>query len=110
MTGRALGPCAICGRPARELHHPTGRDAEGRYLDPRWTVPVCLSCHRQDMPLWRDFGLDVLTDPVIARLGRNTFFLGRLTLSGRGLDPEPAVGLHSSLVAAWQAARVGAPR
>lgn len=110
MTARVLGSCVICGRPARELHHPTGRDAEGRYLDACWTVPLCLACHRQDLPLWRDFGLDALTDPVVARLGRDAFFLGRLVLSGAGLDPELVVGLHSSLVAAWQAAREGASR
>lgn len=110
MTARVLGPCVLCGRPARELHHPTGRDSAGRYFDPRWTVPLCLACHRQDLPLWRDFGLDGLADPVVARLGRNTFFLGRLALSDRKLDPEQVAGLHGSLVAAWQAAREKAAR
>lgn len=103
MTGRGLGPCVVCGRPARERHHPTGRGVDGHYFDPKWTVPLCSGCHRQDLPLWRDLGIVELTDPVAARLARSAFFLGRVTLSGRGLDAETVAGLHGSLVAAWQA-------
>jgi hypothetical protein len=103
MTRNDLGLCAVCGRPARERHHPTGRGADAQYFDPHWTVPLCSGCHRQDLPLWRDFGIDQLTDPVTARLARCAFFVGRLRLAGRGLDAEAVAGLHDCLVATWQA-------
>jgi len=35
--------CAICGKPAEDLHHRKGR---GIYLDdPEWFLSVCRNCH-----------------------------------------------------------------
>ncbi|MDA8380322.1 MAG: hypothetical protein M0020_05770 [Actinomycetota bacterium] len=65
-----------------------------------------MRCHRLDLPLWRDLGLDELRDPLAARLGRNTFFLGRLRATARPvtLGPDAVAGLHASQVAAFQLA------
>lgn len=37
--------CLICGAEITEAHHPTGRDLQGAYLDPRFTIPLCHDHH-----------------------------------------------------------------
>jgi len=38
-------PCAMCGQPADDDHHLTGRGSDGKYLDPELTAPLCHDCH-----------------------------------------------------------------
>jgi hypothetical protein len=107
MTTRDLGRCLFCLSPAEELHHPTCRLRPDRpYLDPEWTIPLCIPCHRAEHAAWRDFGLDDIADPEEARVRRNLWFLGRLRDLGRPVTFSPDVlwGFHGSLLAMrWHA-------
>jgi hypothetical protein len=94
--------CVFCGRPAEQQHHPTARtDADRRYLDPGWTVPVCGRCHATEHAAWRHVGIASLEDPLEARLARNTWLVGRLADLGRPVSfgAGKLGGLHSSLLA-----------
>lgn len=83
-------PCAFCGGPADRLHHPTGRDHEGRYLDPMLVFPADHDCHEFVHDDWRQENvdkLDVALTPVeyiaigLHRLAMN---LGRVDDAIRG--------------------------
>jgi hypothetical protein len=74
-----LSPCLFCGGPSVHAHHPTARLVpDGPYLDPTFVVPVCRSCHHVEHAAWRDVGIDVVADPMLARLLRLTWLIGRL--------------------------------
>jgi hypothetical protein len=49
--------CLFLGRPADHLHHPTGRDADGRYLDPNLVAPLSRSMHVGEHQGWRALGI-----------------------------------------------------
>ncbi len=96
-----LDRCVFCGAPARELHHPTCRPApELPYLDPTFTVPVCVPSHHAEHAAWRDARprLDRIDDPLLARVRRTTWFWGRLADRGCEvvLGPGTLRGLHRS--------------
>lgn len=95
----ALGPCALCGRPAKERHHVTARlSADGPYLDPHSTIALCRRCHVTEGQLWRDVGLDVIDCALAARVRRATWTVGRLADVGRPFPAESMRGLHGVLV------------
>jgi len=51
--------CTRCGRVAAiNRHHCTGRGADGRYLHPRLTVPLCVPCHDGMHAVMRGAGID----------------------------------------------------
>ena len=92
--------CVYCHASAAQRHHPTGRGADGGYLDPELRVPVCVPCHAVDHQLWRHFGLDTADDHVLARLGRLAFLVGRLGDLERpvALAPDFWLGLRTLLL------------
>ena len=100
---RDLGPCILlCGRAADHRHHWTARlDPAGPYLDADSTVPVCVRCHATEHAGWRATGLETIDDPLLARVQRTTWLLGRWADLGRPvtIDPVTLRGLHVVLVA-----------
>lgn len=94
--------CAFCGAPAAHRHHYTARvDGHKDYLDLRSTIPLCSRCHATEHAAWRTVlvGLDRIDDPLVARVRRTTWTVGRLVDLGRGIDPCDLRGLHDVLVA-----------
>lgn len=75
--------CEICGEPADHLHHPTGRDHLGRYLDRQLVLPVDHDHHEFLHDDWRHENLNELRQPrtiveyVAIRLRRLAMNLGR---------------------------------
>jgi hypothetical protein len=51
---------------------------DGPHLDPGFWVPLCRRCHYAEHAGWCDAGLDVICDPVLARLHRTSWIFGRL--------------------------------
>ena len=91
MSGRDLGRCWLSDRPARELHHATGRLVPaGPYLDPPLVVPLCAACHHAEHTAWRELGLDTLGDPSLARIARLCWLFRRLADRGHPVTFEPA--------------------
>jgi hypothetical protein len=78
------GRCAFCGRPPDRLHHPTGRNHEGRYLDPLLVLPAEHDCHEFVHDDWRHERLDKLqksrtsVEYIAIRLRRLAMNLGRI--------------------------------
>lgn len=81
----ALGSCAMCGKPAREMHHVTGRSPDRGRLDAALVVGLCLRHHNlihQDLRVDgldrppRDIAWDAIT-AIRFRLDRCGLFLGR---------------------------------
>lgn len=73
--------CARCSAPAVEAHHPSGRIA-GAYLDPGFTVDLCLDCHRGEHAIRAALDLDKaapasLVEVVEVALRRVAVTLGR---------------------------------
>jgi len=94
-----------CGKPADELHHPTGRVAGdgSRYLDPDFRVPACHDDHalvgddqRRMAGLEPDLGRSDATtlDRLEVRLRRAAAFLGRV---GEALQVAAGVALMVGL-------------
>lgn len=79
MTVHDLGSCLYCGRPAEERHHFTA-SLRGQldYLDPQATIPLCVRCHKAEHAAWRAAGLAAFDDPLLARVCRVTWTVGRL--------------------------------
>ncbi len=84
------GSCTFCGGQPDRLHHPTGRDHEGRYLDPMLVLPAEHDCHEFVHDDWRHERLDKLQRPRTAveyieiRLRRLAMNLGRVDQSQGG--------------------------
>ena len=100
-AARDLGPCAFCGRPAEERHHFTARlTADGPYLDPEATIPLCRRHHATETALWREpeVGLDAIGDPTLARAARTTWMLGRFADLDRPASPAVVRSFHLVLV------------
>jgi hypothetical protein len=49
--------CAFLGRRADHLHHVTGTDADGVYLDPLLVVPISAPQHDIEHVGWRALGI-----------------------------------------------------
>lgn len=102
MSCPDCGRCIFCGAPAVHGHHPTaGLEGGVRHLDPAFKVDVCRSCHYAEHAVWNDVGLDVIVDPVMARLRRLIWFVGRLAELDHPVSftSEVLVGLHCCLLA-----------
>ena len=50
--------CLVCGDPACQGNHPTGRGSDGRYLDPDLRLPYCHDHHELFHDDWRTLGID----------------------------------------------------
>ena len=107
-----LGPCAFCGRPAQDRQHYTAGAGEAMHIDERSWLSLCRRCHATEHQLWRTptVGLDVIGDPLVARVRRTTWTVGRLADFGRPWPPGSMRGLHEVLVAVQEAVlpRLGA--
>jgi hypothetical protein len=102
--------CIFCGRPAGHRHHLTARlEPDAPYLDEEWTVSLCGRCHSTEHAAWRHARIASIDDPLLARLARNTWFIGRLIDLGRPVtfSTEELRGLHGSLVACLDLATYG---
>ncbi len=74
--------CARCSAPAVEAHHPSGRIG-GAYLDPDFTVDLCIDCHRGEHAIRAALDLDKATpaslvEAVEVALRRLAVTLGRI--------------------------------
>ncbi len=74
--------CARCSAAAIEAHHPSGR-IDGAYLDPGFTVDLCLDCHRGEHAIRAALGIDKaapasLVEVVEVALRRVAVTLGRI--------------------------------
>lgn len=97
------GGCAFCGADGALGHHVTGRDVQGRYLDPRLRCPLCHDHHLLLHDDWRVLGIEDPDRPtqgaapltVVECVERR---LRRLaTLVGRVADVLPASGWLAQL-------------
>jgi hypothetical protein len=72
--------CVFLGRLADEMHHVTGRDADGVYLDPALVVPLVRRQHVVEHTGWRVVEVDEGADrcPNFLRLTRTGLHLVRL--------------------------------
>jgi hypothetical protein len=94
-----LGPCVYCGRPAQERHHFTARlRPDEPYLDAGATLALCRRCHDTETALWREFGLDRIEHPTLARARRTTWTLGRVVAAERAVEPSTLRPFHEVLV------------
>lgn len=95
-----MSRCLFCGAPAAERHHPTAQlTGSSSYLDASFTVPVCIRCHHAEHAVWRQIGLDEIESPLLARLCRTTWLVGRLADLECPAPPDVVRGLHGCLVA-----------
>ncbi len=64
--------CVFLGRPADHLHHLTGRDPDGHYLDPPLWTPLVRRIHVVEHQGWRAAGIadGAVGDPNVLRLRR----------------------------------------
>jgi hypothetical protein len=99
MSGRQLGPCAFCGRPARDRQHYTAGVGAVVHIDEASWLPLCRRCHATEHVLWRDVGLDAIDHPLAARVRRTTWTVGRLADFGQPWPAQSMRGLHDVLVA-----------
>jgi hypothetical protein len=82
--------CEFCGGPFDRLHHPTGRDHLGHYLDPMLVLRADHDCHEFVHDDWRHERLDKLQRPrtvveyIAIRLCRLAMNLGRIDQSQGG--------------------------
>ena len=74
--------------------------ADGPYLDPEATIPLCRRHHATETALWHEpeVGLDAIGDPTLARVARSTWMLGRLVDLDRPASPAVLRSLHVVLV------------
>lgn len=77
-----MSACARCTAPAVEAHHPSGCIA-GTYLDPDFTIDLCLGCHRGEHAIRTALDLDKaapasLVEVVEIALRRVAVTLGRI--------------------------------
>jgi len=81
--------CAFTGQPADELHHPTGRNAAGRYLDPDFVLPTVRRQHNLEHQSWGpSYKETVVDDPDVLRLRRTGHLLIRLGEHRTGASVE----------------------
>jgi hypothetical protein len=72
--------CPFDEDPAEHLHHWTGRDSAGRYLDPDLVGPLTAKNHRAEHQVWSALGIADGTghNPDYLRLRRSGVQLVRL--------------------------------
>jgi len=111
-------PCARCGRPATEGHHPTGRSRRA-YLDPELIVGLCRRCHAGEHAVvealglaggrWDDLRLAELNgiERVELCLRRLAVTCGRLSRTGPGPAAPDLWALLARAFNRW-AAELGA--
>lgn len=96
---RDLGPCVYCRRPAQEAHHFTASLAgSDDHLDALATISLCRACHKAEHAAWRAVGLDRFSDPLLARVCRLTWTIGRLAGTESAVSPPPLPPIHAVLV------------
>ena len=84
-----MSACAICGAEACDLHHLSGTDAEDRYLDPEFVVPLCHDDHEQIHDDWHTLGLHRAPERL-SRPERIEIALRRLAVAtGRFAEAHP---------------------
>ena len=72
--------CIFLGRAADHLHHVTGRDTDGVYLDPHFVVPLARGQHVLEHQCWAPlFDDHVAGDANVLRLRRTGHLLVRLS-------------------------------
>jgi hypothetical protein len=73
-------PCVFLGRRADHLHHVTGTDGDGVYLDPLLVVPLSAPQHDIEHVGWRALGIGegAALPPNTLRLVRISHLLIRL--------------------------------
>src|SRR5271154_2787479 len=97
--------CLLCPDPSDDRHHVTGRDANGHYLDPKLTGPVCHSCHELVGEDWNTADVpdsaaaDTFLGSLELRLPRTASFGGRVA----EVAPDPL-----STFLAWLATHLAA--
>lgn len=98
---RDIGACLLCGRPAAQFHHWTARGVDGSYLDPTSTIPLCVRCHATEGQCWHEVGIDELPDPLVARVRRTMWTVGRLADLNRPVtfDALTLRGFHAVMLA-----------
>jgi hypothetical protein len=99
MTARDLGACAFCGRPAQDRQHYTAGVGAVVHIDEASWLPLCRRHHATEHQLWRDVGLDTIDLPLVARVRRVTWSVGRLADFGQAWPAASMRGLHDVLVA-----------
>lgn len=63
--------CPFSGELADEFHHPTGRDADRRYLDPALVIALSRRQHNREHQSWNDaYKETVRADADVLRLRR----------------------------------------
>jgi hypothetical protein len=83
-----MSNCGLCGRPAVDRHHVTGRGASGKYLDPAFTVALCHDDHELVDADLRSLGIQgpsggvSFLDGLALRLRRLSMMLGRVEGDG----------------------------
>ena len=71
MTRASDFVCPFTRQTAEELHHVTGRDAEGDYLDPSVVLPMARRQHNREHQSWPvSYRENVVDDPDTLRLRR----------------------------------------
>ncbi len=99
-----MSRCAVCGRQGRREHHPTGTDEEGRYLDPKMTVPLCHDHHYLLHDDTKTLDIETPTEPLtevdvaVLRLRRTAATLARI---GAGIDPQPIIHMLIGPMTRW---------
>ncbi len=101
----ALGSCAMCGQPAREMHHVTGRGPGRGRLDAGLVVGLCRRHHNLVHQDLRGEGLDRPSSgsawgavaSVRFRLERCGLFLGRYS----DFQDEPFWPLLATAIREW---------
>ena len=56
-----MNACDACGAEGCQFHHLTGRDDQGRYLDPESSLPLCKDHHPLAHDHWKTLDLEVAT-------------------------------------------------
>ena len=88
-----MSRCWACGGPVERRHHPTGKDEEGAYLDPRFIGPFCHDDHEFVHDGWRAQGIECLRmaltifDSVELRLRRTASTFARANKPHFDVDP-----------------------
>ncbi len=82
--------CLLCPDSPEDGHHVTGRDRDGRYLDPKLTGRLCHSCHElvsddEHTAATQDAVSDTFLGGLELRLSRSASFVGRVAQA----VPEP---------------------
>ncbi len=59
-----MSACEACGEEPCQGHHWTGKDHQGRYLDPLFAVPLCKDHHPLVHDQWKTLDLETVARPL----------------------------------------------